>query len=186
MKRVIIITDADEYARKAVLTISKDIGGYCLADFASNPTEIEPTEFINRILSIDQEPIYVLVDDAGIQGIGPGEKVIKALFEHPDITIIGALAVAAHTRHSEWTRIDLAINQDGEFVGTGVDKEGIIELEGPRINGDTVYILDQLSIPNVIAIGDIGKMHGKDDVEKGSPITKKALRFILEREGIIT
>ncbi len=184
MKRVIIITDADEYARKSVITISKEIGGYCLADFASNPTEVEPKDFIQRILSINEDPIYVLVDDAGIQGIGPGEKVIQALFDHPDIVIIGALAVASHTRHSEWTRIDLAINQDGEFVGNGVDKEGVIELEGPRINGDTVYILDQLQIPNVIAIGDIGKMHGKDDVKKGSPITKKALKFILEREGL--
>ena len=32
-----------------------------------------------------------------------------------------------------------------------------------------------------MGIGDIGKMGRKDDISKGSPITMKAVEFILER-----
>ena len=45
----------------------------------------------------------------------------------------------------------------------------------------TVYCLDQLDVPIIVGIGDIGKMNRKDDVEKGSPITMKAVELILER-----
>ena len=51
------------------------------------------------------------------------------------------------------------------------------------MNGDTVYCLDQLDVPIIVGIGDIGKMNRKDDVEKGSPITMKAVELILERSG---
>ena len=49
--------------------------------------------------------------------------------------------------------------------------------------GDTVYCLDELDVPIVVGIGDIGKMAGKDDYESGSPITKQAVELILERSG---
>ncbi|PMU54581.1 stage V sporulation protein AE, partial [Pseudomonas sp. GP01-A3] len=42
-----------------------------------------------------------------------------------------------------------------------------------------------LNIPLVIGIGDIGKMGGRDDIEKGSPITRKAIEYILERSEIL-
>lgn len=34
-------------------------------------------------------------------------------------------------------------------------------METGRINGDTVYCLDQLDVPIIVGIGDIGKMSKK-------------------------
>ena len=63
-----------------------------------------------------------------------------------------------------------------------VDKDGNASPElVNRIYGDTVDILNALHVPNLIGIGDIGKMLGKDSLQKGSPITKKAVQWILER-----
>ena len=57
------------------------------------------------------------------------------------------------------------------------------EMEEGRLYGDTVYILDELDVPIIVGIGDIGKMARKDHFEIGSPITKKAVELILERSG---
>jgi len=48
-----------------------------------------------------------------------------------------------------------------------------------------VEILDRLNIPVVVGIGDIGKMDGADDPDRGSPLTTKALREIMDRSGFV-
>ncbi|MEH7515810.1 stage V sporulation protein AE, partial [Gottfriedia acidiceleris] len=40
------------------------------------------------------------------------------------------------------------------------------------------------NIPFILGIGDIGKMGGRDDIEIGSPITRKAIEYILERSEL--
>ncbi|GAA5415419.1 hypothetical protein Pryu01_00443 [Paraliobacillus ryukyuensis] len=180
-KEIIIITDGDHFARKAMDVISQQIGGVALTALADNPSKIDANTIIKTIQHIDAELIYVLIDDAGFSGIGSGEHILKTLAHEPSITIIGAVAVAAHTKNKEWTRISFAIDQDGNITSKGVNKEGIPIYDDKRINGDTVYLLDQLSIPTVVGIGDIGKMQGRDDVSKGCPITRKAIEMILER-----
>ena len=35
-------------------------------------------------------------------------------------------------------------------------------MEEGRLYGDTVYSIDELDVPIVVGIGDIGKMEGKD------------------------
>ncbi|MGR5875518.1 stage V sporulation protein AE [Bacillus pacificus] len=35
-----------------------------------------------------------------------------------------------------------------------------------------IYCLDDLNVPVIVGIGDIGKMCGNDEWERGSPITK--------------
>ncbi|MRH42342.1 stage V sporulation protein AE [Aquibacillus halophilus] len=182
-KKVIIITDGDEYAKKTIEFLSKDIGGTCLAYLSDNPTHVTPEEVIKAVHQANADPVYVLIDDAGIQGVGAGEKVLLALANDPFTEIIGAVAVAAHTKNMEWSRFTFAIDNNGELIPNAVDKEGILVPDTDRINGDTVYLLDQLNLPIVIAIGDIGKMYGKDDIKKGSPITKKAIEIIIERGG---
>ncbi|MDC3413102.1 stage V sporulation protein AE [Aquibacillus sp. 3ASR75-11] len=180
-KRIIVITDGDEYARKTLDYLANELGGTCLSYLSDNPTVVTPDKVIRAVLKAKEEPVYVLIDDAGIPGVGAGEKVLLALKDHPDIDIIGAIAVAAHTKNMEWTRFSFAIDRYGQLTANGVDKEGVSIPEIGRINGDTVYSLDQLDLPIVIAIGDIGKMHGNDDLKKGSPITRKAIELILER-----
>ncbi|SDD45907.1 stage V sporulation protein AE [Terribacillus halophilus] len=183
MKKVILITDGDAYAKRSIDYLAEILGGTSLSYLADNPMTIDAQSMKNAIHTADDEPVYVLLDDGGVPGIGNGEKLLLAIADDPEIDVIGALAVAAHTQNREWSRVSFSIDQDGELQPFGVDKEGVITEEFGRINGDTVYLLDQLDIPLVIAIGDIGKMHGKDAIELGSPITEQALRIILEREG---
>ncbi|KGX83168.1 stage V sporulation protein SpoVABEA [Pontibacillus marinus] len=183
-KRVIVITDGDAYARNALDYLAKRIGGTCLTDLAANPTTATKDEMLKAIQRADEEPIYVLFDDAGVPGVGMGEEVLVDLAKEPEIEIIGAIAVASHTRSLEWSRFDFAIDGEGQLVPNGVDKEGVPEMEIGRISGDTVYCLDQLDIPTIVAIGDIGKMRGNDDIDKGAPITRKAIELILERADV--
>lgn len=180
-KNIIVITDGDEYARNVFDYLTPVIGGTCLTHLSENPTVATKSEIVQAILDAPSEPVYVLFDDAGVPGIGPGEKVLLEVAKDPHVNIIGAIAVASHTRFREWSRFTFAIDSDGELSANGVDKEGVPEMEIGRISGDTVYCLDQLNIPTIVAIGDIGKMRGKDDVEKGAPITRKAIELILER-----
>jgi len=180
-KRVIVVTDGDAYARNALEYLAKRIGGTCLTHLAGNPTTATKDEMLYAIQGAEQEPIYVLFDDAGVPGVGLGEQVLVELANEPIVDIIGAIAVASHTRSLEWSRFDFAIDGGGELVPYGVDKEGVPEMEIGRISGDTVYCLDHLEIPTIVAIGDIGKMRGQDDIEKGAPITRKAIELILER-----
>ncbi|WP_051239653.1 stage V sporulation protein AE [Pontibacillus halophilus] len=181
-KKVIVITDGDEYARRAIRHIASELGGTSLDDLAGNPTRATKEEIIKGIERATSEPVFVLVDDAGVSGIGAGESILLQIATHPSVDIIGALAVASHTKFREWSRFDFSIDLDGNLVPFGVDKEGVPELDVDRISGDTVYALDQLTIPTIVAIGDIGKMRGRDDIKYGAPVTKRAIELILERD----
>lgn len=182
-KRIIIITDGDEYARKAVEHVAKIIGGRCISMSHGNPTVLSGAEIVALIKKARQEPVLVMFDDSGLVGEGYGERALMYVAKHPDIKVLGILAVAAKTHQAEWTKIDISIDRNGELTPYGVDKFGEPELEIGRLNGDTVYCLDWLDVPIVIGIGDVGKMSGKDSYEIGAPITKKAIDVILERSG---
>lgn len=180
-KRVIIITDGDDYARKAVEIVAQEIGGCCISMSHGNPTVLSGKEIVNLILKASKEPILVMFDDSGIVGEGYGEQALSYVANHSEIEVLGVLAVAAKTNQAEWTRIDVSVDRRGELTPYGVDKNGEPELEIGRLYGDTVYSLDKLHIPVVVGIGDVGKMSGLDSYEIGAPITRKAVELILER-----
>jgi stage V sporulation protein AE len=182
-RRVILVTDGDESAKKAVELAADDIGGRCISYSWGNPTPISGEEIVSLILDTPYDPVLVMFDDCGYRENGAGEVAMQYVATHPKIEVLGAIAVASATHSSEWTHVDVSIDRYGHLTEYGVDKEGIPDLEIGRINGDTVYILDELQIPIVIGIGDIGKMAGFDSVKKGAPITKKAVELILERSG---
>ncbi|PKG21864.1 stage V sporulation protein AE [Niallia nealsonii] len=182
-RKVILITDGDEYARRAVETVAKEIGGRCISMSFGNPSKLSGQEIIKMIKKAKNDPVLVMFDDSGFVGEGAGERALRYIATHKEVEILGVIAVASRTRREEWTRIDVAIDQFGELTPYGVDKYGIPEQEIGRMNGDTVYNLDELHLPLVVGIGDIGKMGKKDSYEKGAPITKKAVEFILERSG---
>lgn len=150
-----------------------------------NPTPLTGPELVHLIKRAPNDPVLVMFDDSGLVGEGAGERALKYVAQHQDVEVLGVIAVAAKTRQAEWTRVDVCIDQDGELTPYGVDKNGVPELEMGRLNGDTVYCLDELDIPIIVGIGDIGKMSGRDRFEKGSPITKKAVELILERSGFL-
>jgi len=182
-RHVILITDGDDYARKSVEYVAKEVGGRCISMSHGNPTSLDGPLIVKLIKKAANDPVLVMFDDSGLVGEGTGEKALKYVASHEDINVLGIIAVAAKTRLAEWTRVDVSIDSDGNLTPFGVDKYGIPELEIGRLNGDTVYCLDELNVPIIVGIGDIGKMAKKDHYENGAPITRKAVELILERSG---
>ncbi|MBO9129826.1 stage V sporulation protein AE [Bacillus sp. 165] len=183
-RRVILVTDGDEYAQRTIELLAKEFGGRCISASQSNPTRLTGRDIVNLIKQTPYDPVFVMFDDSGFIGEGSGEKALKYVANHAEIHVLGVLAVASNTHHCEWTRVDVSIDRYGHLTEYGVDKFGLPDIEIGRINGDTVYCLDQLKdIPIIVGIGDIGKMCGNDDSKLGSPVTKKAIQLILERSG---
>lgn len=182
-RRVILITDGDEYARRAVEMVAKEIGARCISMSAGNPSKHSGVELIKMIRKAKNEPVLVMFDDSGYVGEGAGEHALKYIATHQEIEVLGVIAVASKTKREEWTKIHISIDQNGEFTHYGVDKYGIPEMDVGRMSGDTVYVLDELKLPIVVGVGDIGKMGKRDSYEVGAPITKKAVDYILERSG---
>jgi stage V sporulation protein AE len=180
-KRVIFITDGDLYALRVVEHAASMIGGRCISQSWGNPSKKSGEVLVEMIRNTPHDPVLVMFDDCGFRGEGPGEHAMRYIHKQNDIDVIGAVAVASKTHFAEWTKVHCSIDRYGELTEFGIDKSGLPDLETGRINGDTVYILDELNLPFVIGIGDIGKMSGFDSVEKGAPITVKAIKLILER-----
>jgi stage V sporulation protein AE len=129
-----------------------------------------------------------MFDDRGCPDQGTGETAMKFVASHPDIEVLGAVAVASNTTGGIGIPADVCITGEGKFVSAAVDKKGKLEhdtLGKPIIHGDTVDILNDLAVPVVIGVGDIGKMGHSDDLEKGAPITRRAIEEILKRSGIV-
>jgi stage V sporulation protein AE len=182
-RRVILITDGDEYAKRAVEHVAREIGGRCISMSQGNPSVLTGPEIVSLIKQTPNDPVLVMFDDSGLVGEGAGEKVLKYVAQNKEVEVLGVIAVASKTRDAEWTKVDVCVDRDGELTPYGVDKNGIPETEMGRLNGDTVYCLDELNVPIVVGVGDIGKMARHDHYERGAPITKKAVELILERSG---
>ncbi|MED3650948.1 MULTISPECIES: stage V sporulation protein AE [Heyndrickxia] len=182
-RKVILITDGDDYARKAIETIAKDIGGRCISQSYGNPSHLSGHEIVNQIKKAPVDPVLVMFDDSGYIGEGNGEEALMIVATHPDIEVLGVIAVASKTHQAEWSKVDVCIDREGNLTPYGVDKYGIPEMELKKINGDTVYCLDKLNVPIIVGIGDIGKMGKIDHYTNGSPITRKAVDLVLERSG---
>lgn len=183
MRRIIAITDGDKMAKTVVQMAASELGCRCISQSAGNPTSISGPELVKLILKTPSDPVLVMFDDCGFNGKGQGEQVMEYVVKHPEIQTLGALAVASNSCFHEWTRVDVSVDQNGELTPYGVDKYGVPDLEVGRLIGDTVYSLDRLNIPFVVGVGDIGKITGADEPERGAPITIKAIELILERSG---
>ncbi|MRX74287.1 stage V sporulation protein AE [Bacillus lacus] len=182
-RQVILVTDGDEIAAKTIMYAAQQVGGRCISRSQGNPSLLSGPQLVHLIAQTPYEPVFVMFDDCGLRGEGAGERALKYVAKHPDIEVLGVIAVASNTRQAEWTRVHVCIDRFGELTEFGVDKSGQKEFEVGKINGDTVYCLDELHLPLIVGIGDIGKMSGKDSIENGSPITMKAVELILERSG---
>lgn len=181
-RKVILVTDGDYVAQKVIETVAKQIGGRSISLSAGNPTPLSGSQIVDLIKMAANDPVLVMFDDNGNYGRGKGEQAIEFVFKHPDIQVLGAIAVASNTRWVSGTTVQFSIDNQGCIVDEAVDKDGYSQkqLEN-HIYGDTVDVLNACNIPNVIGIGDIGKMEGKDNVRYGCPITLKAVQWILER-----
>lgn len=181
--RVIIVTDGDWTARKAVENAARSLGLYPLQVIAGNPMPLSGPQVLEHILQAPQEPVVVMVDDRGHKGVGPGERVIEYLMHRTEaIEVLGVVAVASHSR-VYGTRVNFSVTADLQIIKDHpVTKEGSCEsARHRRLEGDTVQILNRYPDLLVVGCGDPGKMDGQDSVTNGAEVTRKCLQLILER-----
>jgi stage V sporulation protein AE len=182
-KRVILVTDGDGVAKRAVETAALRIGGRCISKSAGNPTPVSGRSILELISQTPYDPVVVMVDDKGHIGTGKGEMVIKEIVESNAVEVLGVIAVASNTEGVRGIGVDFSITRDGNIIDNTVDKYGK-KTDGDKINGDTVDILDSMDVPVIVGIGDPGKMNGRDCIDKGAPIITKALKEIIERSSM--
>ncbi len=182
-----MITDGDRCAQHVVENIAAELNLRCISASAGNPTPISGEEIVELLKKVDHDPVLVMFDDRGRRDKGKGEKALEYVANHPDIEVIGAVAVASNTTGIEGVAADACINDCGQVVGAAVDKYGQEkggDSSHPVVNGDTVDVLNTVDVPVIIGVGDIGKMDKADDIRRGSPITRKAIEEILKRSGV--
>lgn len=177
-KRVILVTDGDFCAQKAVEMATRNIGGRCISRSAGNPTELTGKEIVELIKEAKYDPVVVMVDDRGNTHMGSGERAMDYIINSPEIDILGVIAVASNTHQVKGVKVDFSIDRDGNIIRSAVDKLGI-QKKDKIVKGDTVDVLNKLNSPLVVGIGDPGKMDGFDNVEIGAPIVTKAMEEIL-------
>ena len=179
-RKVILVTDGDRVARKAIEKAAANVGARCISHSAGNPSHLPSKKIIEFIRHAKWDPIVVMADDKGNIGEGSGEQIIRDIAKCDDIEIIGAIAVASNTEGVLGIEADFSITKYGNIVKKTVDKCGNPR-DGKVIYGDTVDILNMIKVPVIIGIGDPGKMNGKDGSGIGSPVITKAMQEIINR-----
>ncbi|MDQ7792942.1 MAG: stage V sporulation protein AE [bacterium] len=180
--QLIVITDGDATALRVAERIAADLGLRCISRSAGRPTPLSGDEIVNLARSAPPGPVLVLVDDCGEPGLDQGEQALRDLLVHPDAEVLGVVAVAANTPHVRGVRVDASVTREGRVVVGPVDKAGRALPGRGRQRGDTVDVARAYSGP-VVGAGDPGKMDGRDDPERGAPVTARAIREILSRNG---
>jgi stage V sporulation protein AE len=182
--RVILVTDGDNIARRATEVTAHELGLRCISASAGNPTPLTGPELIALIKQVPYDPVLVMADDKGDPGRGAGERALAYLCTSPEIEVLGAVAVASHTKLARGTPVNLSITRQGrEFDGV-VNKDGDPLQHREFLTGDTVDVLRTLSLPVIVGMGDPGKMQGADDVNRGCRVTIRAVEKILAYHGI--
>lgn len=178
-RRVILVTDGDRCAQETLEVAALNIGGRCISRSGGNPTPLTSSEIVKLVKEAKNDPVLIMVDDRGHTGIGEGEKAMLGIVKHPEIQVLGVVAVASNTSNIKGIRVDFSIDKNGNVVKKPVDKDGNISRKN-LLFGDTLSIVNNLNVPIVVGVGDIGKMEGKDRSMVGAPIITKALREIIE------
>lgn len=181
-KRVILVTDGDAIAKKAVDKAVQNLNLRYISASAGNPTPLDAEEIVSLIDEAESETVVLMVDDCGDSGIGAGEKIINKLVSDDRVDVIGAVAVASNTEDNNGCRVNYSIDASGSVIYGPVDKMGK-EVFAPKIKGDTLGVIDSLNIPMVVGIGDPGKMEGNDGAKIGSPVLTKAIDHILQKQN---
>lgn len=179
--RVILITDGDKVARRAMEYAANRLHLRCISASAGNPTPLTGPELVELIKQAAYDPVLVMVDDKGNPGQGAGEQALAYICQSPDVQVLGAIAVASNTRRAHGAPVDCSITRDGRIVDVPVDKNGLPDVYRQTLRGDTVDVLRDLHVPVVVGIGDPGKMEGADCLEHGCEVTTRAIMEVLAR-----
>ena len=178
-KRVVVVTDGDETAYRALSEACQDLDCHPLQASKGNPTPLSGEELIDAILKAPRDPVVVMVDDQGDADAGHGETALKALMDAPQLEVLGVVAVAANTRPVQGVKVEESVDRSAHLVSRAVNKAGKAT-SSPILGGDTVDALHSYS-GVVIGLGDPGKMGGHDAIHEGVPATKRVLQEILRK-----
>ncbi|MCR4437018.1 MAG: stage V sporulation protein AE [Clostridiales bacterium] len=181
--KVILVTDGDVVARKAVEAAAKNIGGRCISMSAGNPTVLTGEAIVGLIREAPNDPVVVMVDDRGVKGMGRGEKAMERIMEDDSVEVLGVVAVSSNGKDCSGLDVTCSITKEGRVIEGSVDKYGN-ETGSDRICGDTLSVLKKKKGIVIVGIGDPGKMDFNDEIHKGAPITTKALREVMKRSGM--
>lgn len=180
-KRVIVLTDGDHTAYRALSEACDELSCHPLRTSAGNPTPLNGQELVEAILKAPAEPVVVMVDDRGDAGLGRGERALDVLISNPQLDVMGVVAVAANTHPVQGVEVDHSVDQDGHLVNQAVDKNGH-PVSGHTLKGDTVDVLAGYEGP-IVGLGDPGKMEGHDSIGHGVPATRRAIEEIIKKGG---
>lgn len=179
-KRVILVTDGDEYAQEAIIQACKNEGLYPLLSSGGNPTPLTGEQLAWEIQQAPYDPVVVMLDDRGEVGEGRGERALEYLLLDQSLDILGAVAVASNTGQARGVEVDESIDRYGHVIEQPVDKYGEPEPAGHHfLKGDTSEILARFPEVKVIGAGDLGKMKGQDNPAHGAMITTRCLKELL-------
>lgn len=185
--RVILITDGDRCAQHAIENIASELGLRCISASGGNPTPISGEEIVDLLKTVPYDPVLVMFDDRGRRDKAQGETAMEYVANHPDVEVLGAVAVASNTTGIQGVEADASISRQGEVVDAGVNKYGQVDHKHHGkavISGDTVDVLNDVEVPVIIGVGDIGKMEKADDISRGAPVTRRAIEEVLKRSGV--
>lgn len=182
-RKVIIVTDGDMVAREAVEKATANIGGRCISSSSGNPTVLNGEEIVARVLMASFDPVVVMVDDKGAIGKGSGEAAMDFLLKSSEVEILGIVAVSSLGKDCGRLSVGASVTKDGKVVRNIVNKHGDITYR-KKMCGDTLSILKSRKDLFIVGIGDPGKMDYRDEAAKGAPVTTKALKIILEHNGL--
>lgn len=184
--RVILVTDGDKVARRALELAAAELGLRCISASAGNPTPLTGQELAALIRQAAHDPVLVMVDDKGNPGRGPGEEAVAYLCSDPGMNVLGAVAVASNTHRARGAPVDCSVTRDLRVVEYPVDKNGMPDPYHTVLQGDTVDVLAGLHLPVVVGIGDPGKMEGADCLQDGCAVTVRAIEEVLRRSGVVS
>ncbi|AJA47797.1 stage V sporulation protein AE [Clostridium pasteurianum DSM 525 = ATCC 6013] len=179
-KKVIIVTDGDRIAKKAVEKAAKNIHGRCISMSAGNPTNLKGSDIIRLINIAKYDPVVIMVDDRGNTGKGKGEKAMEYIIHSGEVEVMGIVAVASNTNGGKGVRVDISIDKFGNIYSCAVDKNGN-KINNKILKGDTVNSLNSYPDLFVVGIGDPGKMDDLDSISIGSPVVTRALQEIIKK-----
>ncbi len=183
-KPVIIVTDGDETAFRAIEEASEALHLYPLKASKGNPTPLSGRSLVEAVENAPGDPVVVMVDDRGDAKTGPGEHDLDTLMQADSLEVLGVVAVAANTHPVSGVHVDSSVSRKGTLIRhRAVDKTGN-PTAGDVLYGDTVDVLDddEGQLP-IVGLGDPGKMGGQDQIGRGAPATRRALQEILEQSG---
>lgn len=181
-RNVILVTDGDRVAQKAIEVATSNIGGRCISSSAGNPTILTGHQIVEQVKEAEYDPVVVMVDDRGAKGKGIGEQAMEIILNDKGINVLGVVAVSSNGKDCNGVKVSCSITKDGVVIDGAVDKYGN-NTQANTICGDTLSILKDMNDLVIVGIGDPGKMDFSDETNKGAPITTKALQEVLNRSN---